>query len=104
MKVHYLPGQAHYFSERNDRENSRVALLGNELFLRNLSTPPDVGHFIRALNRLLGERHKKEINIYLEGDFSIYANIIVPVAPSSSGMATMMVLSTGRRPRPDSPH
>ena len=80
MKIRYLPGQAHYFSERNNRENSRVALLGNELFLRNLSTPPDVGHFMRALNRLIGERHKKEITVYLEGDFSIYANIIVPVA------------------------
>lgn len=80
MKIRYLSGQAHYFSERNDREKSRVSLIGNELFLRNLSTPPDVGHFIRALNRLICERHKKEINVYLEGDFSIYANIIVPIA------------------------
>jgi len=80
MKIRYLSGQAHYFSERNDRENSHVALIGNELYLRDLSTPPDVGHFIRALNRLICERHKKEITVFLEGDFSIYANIIVPVA------------------------
>lgn len=63
-----------------DTRGTHVSRKGKRIFLRDYSTPSDVGKFVRYVRDIFKNPETKTLVIYIQDNFRVFPNQIVPLA------------------------